>query len=111
MTLHANHRSFCLILIWADIRYAGLRRREADKRRLLQHRRERLSLDPRMPARLATFPCHMPCTLTPPYALLDPASPTITTALNRDGDGWSPMVDVVRLKCPSPHPSAGQLSV
>lgn len=82
-------------------------RREADKRRLLKHRRERLSYDPRMPARLAAFPCHMACTLAPPYALLDPAAPIATTALNMDGDGWSPMVDVVRLNCPSPASSTG----
>lgn len=82
-------------------------RREADKRRLLQHRKERLSYDPRMPARLAAFPCHAPCTFMPPYALMDPAAPTPTTALNVDGDGWSPMVDVVRLECPSPSLDKG----
>ncbi len=83
-------------------------RREVDKRRLLQHRKERLSYDPRMPARLATFPCHMACSFTPPYALLDPAAPIVTTALNMDGDGWSPLVDVVRLDCPSPVSSTGE---
>ncbi|KAL0026668.1 hypothetical protein WJX79_002875 [Trebouxia sp. C0005] len=76
--------------------------REGDKRRLLQHRQERLSYDPRMPARLASFPCHMACNPTPPYALLDTAAHTPTTALNMDGDGWCPVVDVVRLECPSP---------
>ncbi|KAL0051186.1 hypothetical protein WJX82_003339 [Trebouxia sp. C0006] len=85
-----------------EARRKHLSLREGDKRRLLQHRQERLSYDPRMPARLASFPCHMACTPTPPYALLDPAAPTPTTALNMDGDGWCPMVDVVRLECPSP---------
>jgi len=83
-------------------------RREGDKRRLLQQRQERVSYDPRMPARLASFPCHMACAPTPPYALLDPAAPTPTTALNMDGDGWCPMVDVVRLECPSPVSSTGR---
>ena len=55
-----------------------------------------------MPARLVAFPGHMPCTVTPPYAVLDPAQPAAETALNVDGDGWAPMVDVVRLECPSP---------
>ncbi len=87
---------------------AHICRREGDKRRLLQHRQERLSYDPRMPARLASFPCHMACTPTPPYALLDPAAPIPTTALNMDGDGWCPMVDVVRLECPSPVSSTGR---
>ena len=49
----------------------------------------------------------MPCNFTPPFALIDPAAPTITTALNADGDGWSPMVDIVRLECPSPTPVTG----
>ena len=68
-----------------------------------------MSYDPRMPARLASFPCHMTCNFTPPYALLDPAALTATTALNLDGDGWSPRVDIVRLECPSPLLSTGML--
>ena len=88
-------------------RHLFKRRRGADKVRLLQHRKERLSYDPRMPARLASFPSHMPCQTTPPYALLDSAAPTATTALNLKGDGWSPIVDVVRLECPSPSSSPG----
>lgn len=60
-----------------------------------------------MPARLANFSSHMPCNFTPPFALIDPAARTVTTALNADGDGWSPMVDIVRLECPSPTPATG----
>lgn len=59
---------------------------------------ERLSSDPRMPARLAMHASAAPCTLTPPYALLDEAAATPTTALNMDGDGWAPCVDLVTLK-------------
>lgn len=84
-----------------------INRREAAKRRLLQHRMERLSSDPRMPARLATHPSHMACSMTPPYALLDSAATTPTTALNIDGDGWAPCVDLVALDQPPARQASG----
>lgn len=43
----------------------------------------------------------MACSMTPPYALLDAAAATPMTALNMDGDGWSPCVDLVAIEPPS----------